>query len=385
MLFKKLFGHQPESSTEEAAGIHENVSVNKEEKSNGLTSVYHLVVLDESGSMSCVTKQTISGCNETIQTIRMMQENNRDTQIHYVSIYLFESGRSSYIIHNLPVNEAKDITHQDYRPNGCTPLFDALGFTLTELKEIMDQPDTLGYVTIITDGEENSSRKYSLSQVRELIDELKKKDVIFSFIGANIDAAEYAKSLNIGNSMQFVQDDEGTRAMWERERRGKMRSGAKMSFMKKFALEEFDCCFSACENSGHYYKEEVDFERVTPAFVDKLKKNEIFVFGSNVNGQHNGGAAGYAVAHFGAIIGQAEGLQGQSYAVPTDGVTEEEFYQAVCRFCDFAQGHPELTFYVTAVGCGHAGYNPYLVAPMFRNVAKLRNVKFPMEFWDFLM
>ena len=384
MLFRNLFGRKPQTKKEETIIMEKKVMEQKEDKMNGLTSVYHLIVLDESGSMSCVTNQTISGCNETIQTIRLMQDNNKDTQTHYVSVYLFESGRSRYIIHNQPVVEVKDITHKDYCPNGCTPLFDALGFTLMELKEIMGTPDTLGYVTIITDGEENSSRRYSLHQVRELIDELKKRDVIFSFIGANIDAAEYAKNLNISNSMQFVQDDEGTRAMWERERRGKMRSGAKMSFMKKFASEEFNCCFSISENSGSYYQEEVDKNRVTPAFVNSLKENEIFVFGSNVAGIHNGGAAGYAKNHFGAIDGQAEGLQGQSYAIPTDGVSEKELYQAICRFCDFASSRTELTFYVTAVGCGNAGFSPYTVAPMFRDAVKLKNVKLPIEFWDFL-
>ena len=224
MVFSKLFGRKPQTNKEEKAMKENNVNEPKTEAKEGFTSVYHLIVLDESGSMTCVTQQTISGCNETIQTIRMMQDNNKDTQAHYVSIYLFESGNSRYIIHNQPVAEVKDITHRDYCPNGCTPLFDALGFTLTELKEIMGTPDTLGYVTIITDGEENASRRYFMSQIRNLIDELKKRDVIFSFIGANIDAAEYAKRLNISNSMQFVQDDEGTRAMWERERSGKMRS-----------------------------------------------------------------------------------------------------------------------------------------------------------------
>jgi uncharacterized protein YegL len=379
MKFRNLFGQRPQAQQEETVVKVENAVEN-----NVKTSVYHLIVLDESGSMDCVTRQTISGCNETIQTIRMMQESNKDTQVHYVSIYLFESGRSRYIVHNQPVGEVKNITDKDYRPAGCTPLFDALGFTLTEMKEIMGQPDTLGYVTIITDGEENSSRRYTLEDVRNLIDELKKKDVIFSFIGANIDAAEYAKSLNISNSMQFVQDDEGTRAMWERERRGKMRSGAKMSFMKKFAMDEYACSFCASENSGNYYKNDVAADRVTPAMVKSLQDNEVFVFGSNVHGNHNGGAAGYALAHFGAINGQAEGLQGKSYAIPTDGVSEKELYSSICRFCEFAAQHPELTFYVTAIGCGNAGLSPYHVAPMFRRATSLKNVKLPMEFWDFL-
>lgn len=383
MLFKNLFGHKPQSLKEETVSMGEKVMENKEEKTIAMTSVYHLIVLDESGSMSCVTHQTISGCNETIQTIRLMQANNKETQKHYVSIYLFDSGHSRYIIHNQHVDDVKDITEKDYRPNACTPLFDALGFTLTELTEITNQPDTLAYVTIITDGYENASRIYTLDQVRGLIDELKKKDVIFSFIGANIDASEYAKNLNISNSMQFMQDDEGTRAMWERERRGKMRSGARMSFMKKFASEEFDCCFSACENSGNYYQEDVDKNRVTPKFVTELRENEIFVFGSNINGNHESSASSYAVSHFGAINGQAEGLQGQSYAIPTEGVTEIELYNAICRFCDFAAQHPELNFYVTAIGCGKAGLSPYTVAPMFRDAIKLKNVKLPMAFWDF--
>ena len=121
----------------------------------------------------------------------------------------------------------------------------------------------------------------------------------------------------------------------------------------------------------------------TPENITALEPDEIFVFGSNINGNHEGGASAYAVSHFGAIKGQAEGLQGQSYAIPTEGVTEKELYDAICRFCDFAAQHPELTFYVTAIGCGKAGFSPYTVAPMFRDAIKLKNVKLPMEFWDF--
>ena len=161
MLFKNLFGHKPQAQKEETVSMEEKVMENKEEKSIAMTSVYHLIVLDESGSMSCVTHQTISGCNETIQTIRLMQAKNKETQKHYVSIYLFDTGHSRYIIHNQQVDDVKDITEKDYRPNACTPLFDALGFTLTELTEIIKQPDTLAYVTIITDGYENASHIYN--------------------------------------------------------------------------------------------------------------------------------------------------------------------------------------------------------------------------------
>lgn len=185
-------------------------------------SVHHLIVLDESGSMSGVTEQTISGCNETIQTIRQMQSENAD-QKHFVSIYLFDTGNSRYIVKGQPVGNVKEITAKDYHPNSCTPLFDALGDTLTELRQLIGEA-SMGYVTIITDGYENASQRFTLNMVKALIGQLKEMGVIFSFIGANIDAATYARSMDIDNAMQFQQDDKGTRDMWERERQSKMRS-----------------------------------------------------------------------------------------------------------------------------------------------------------------
>lgn len=345
--------------------------------------VYHLIVLDESGSMTCVTRQTISGCNETIQTIRTMQEANMDTQQHIVSIYLFDSSNSRYIVKNQTISEVKEITEKDYSPNACTPLFDALGFTLTDMKELMQQENVLGYVTIITDGEENDSHKYTIADVRHLIDELKKLNVIFSFIGANIDAAEYAENLHINNSMQFMQDDEGMRQMWQQERRGKIRSSAKMrNMIINHAFDPY--AFSQLEGRGAYYDMDVDENRLSSDMITTLGDNEIFVFGSNPEGLHNGGASALALAKFGAKSGQAEGLQGQSYAIPTDGVNVMQLSEAVSRFCDFASQHPELTFLVTAIGCGTAGWRPHDVAPMFQRVAKLKNVKLPRVFCDYL-
>lgn len=385
MMFDKIFKRK-QNLKEEPVKVEEKVEKEPmNETEEGYTKVYHLIVLDESGSMHCVTGRTISGCNETIQTIRLMQDNNKDSQKHFVSIYLFDSGHSRYIVHNQPVNEVRDITGKDYQPNSLTPLFDALGYTLNELKEIMAQPETLGYVTIITDGEENDSRRYGIEDVRRLIDELKKQDVIFSFIGANIDAASYASRLNIANSLQFQQDDAGMREMWDCERRSKMRSGATMSFMKKFHREEFDACFSIRENTGNYYKEDVDKARVTPENIHQLNENEIYVFGSNADGNHSTGAAKEAVLRFGARQGVAEGPQGQSYAIPEKGVTEEELYQAICRFCNYAAMHPELTFYVTGIGCGANSYGTYTVAPMFGKAINLKNVKLPREIWQFIV
>ena len=112
-------------------------------------------------------------------------------------------------------------------------------------------------------------------------------------------------------------------------------------------------------------------------YIEELDRDEIFVFGSNGFGAHNGGAAATAVAKFGAIYGQAEGLQGQSYAINTmDGF--EVMAEQVARFIEFAREHPELTFYVTEIGCGIAGYKPEEVASLF--VGAPGNVVLPETF-----
>ena len=120
--------------------------------------------------------------------------------------------------------------------------------------------------------------------------------------------------------------------------------------------------------------------RITPDNIRQLEENEIFVFGSNALGQHGGGAAAFAVRQFGAVWGQGEGLQGQSYAIPTmEGL--ESLEQAVDRFIRFADQHPEMRFLVTRIGCGIAGYSPRDIAPLFRQCVNLQNVTLPEDFW----
>lgn len=104
------------------------------------------------------------------------------------------------------------------------------------------------------------------------------------------------------------------------------------------------------------------------------------MFGSNSMGQHTGGAAAHAMCHFGAVWGQGEGLQGQSYAIPTtDGL--DRLREAVNRFVAYTMSHPEQRFLVTAIGCGHAGWSEREVAPLFRGCVQLSNVALPDSFW----
>ncbi|SDO79337.1 hypothetical protein SAMN04487848_2147 [Microbacterium sp. ru370.1] len=98
--------------------------------------------------------------------------------------------------------------------------------------------------------------------------------------------------------------------------------------------------------------------------ITTLQPGEVFVFGSNAAGAHGGGAARFALDHFGALWGQGEGLQGRSYAIDTMSGTAV-FEQQARRFVAFAEAHPELRFLVTEVGCGIAGYRPDQVAFFF--------------------
>lgn len=124
--------------------------------------------------------------------------------------------------------------------------------------------------------------------------------------------------------------------------------------------------------------------RLSPSRIRTLEPGEVFVFGSNVHGYHAGGAARAAVLRFGAVWGIGEGLQGQSYAIPTmEGMTN--MAHAVGRFTSFARQHQELRFLVTAIGCGIAGHTPDEVAPLFAQAAQLPNVYLPMDFWKVLV
>jgi hypothetical protein len=124
--------------------------------------------------------------------------------------------------------------------------------------------------------------------------------------------------------------------------------------------------------------------RITPYHISQLKENEIFVFGSNLAGAHGGGAARLAADKFGAIWGQGVGLQGQSYAIPTMQGGPETIQPYVDEFIAFAKLHPDKTFFVTAIGCGIAGFSGKEIAPLFKGAEEVENIFLPKMFWEIL-
>lgn len=128
-------------------------------------------------------------------------------------------------------------------------------------------------------------------------------------------------------------------------------------------------------------KQIINGKRISSDRIAHLDENEIFVFGSNIQGMHGGGAAWYAHENFGAEWGVGEGLTGRTYALPTmEGMASLK--HAVCNFIECAKKHSELTFLVTAVGCGIAGYTPAEIAPLFKEASDLENVYLPQVFVD---
>jgi predicted DNA-binding protein YlxM (UPF0122 family) len=127
------------------------------------------------------------------------------------------------------------------------------------------------------------------------------------------------------------------------------------------------------------YMEYMEQKRTTPERITSLQPNEIFVFGSNLRGMHGGGAAYIAYRSFGAIMGQGVGLQGQSYAIPTMQGGVETIRPYVDEFIEFAKQHKNLTFLVTRIGCGIAGFTDDEISPLFEKAHDVENIVLPQN------
>ena len=186
--------------------------------------VFNLIVVDESGSMCVIEKQALAGLNETIQTVKKVQDAHPDMEQH-ITIMTFDSGHKRYIYDNVLAKDATMLSKKDYNPGGATPLYDAVGIAISRLNAITTDDDHV-LVTIITDGEENCSTEYSLNMIKTLIEKLKKHNWTSSFLGTDtLDLESMAKEMNIDNHLTFTEDAEGTAEMFATER------VCRMSFM----------------------------------------------------------------------------------------------------------------------------------------------------------
>lgn len=172
-------------------------------------------ILDRSGSMSGLEKDTIGGFNSTIE------KQKKEEGEAFVSTVLFDSEME--VLHDrVPLASIVPLTEKEYYARGCTALLDAIGGAIHHIGNVHkyardeDRPEKTIFV-ITTDGYENASRKYTSDRVKQMIERQKEKyGWEFIFLGANIDAIETAKSFGISEdrAANFVNDGDGIEVMY---------------------------------------------------------------------------------------------------------------------------------------------------------------------------
>ena len=363
------------------------------ENTSSKTKVYNVIIMDRSGSMWDIQKPAIQGYNEVLGGIKADAKTYAETQEHFMTLVLFDSTSIDDVYWNEDPAKAAILTPETYVPGACTPLYDAVGRTLTRMeKELHDDQNHSVIVTIITDGLENHSKEYDLKAIQALIQHLKDEGWSFAYMGTDHDVDGVTMSLHITNVVKFEKTEAETREVFMKERRARERHSRKMAdfyaCMPDASWEEQKVFQSRI--ASEYYDEPgpnpnpAFADRITPAKVTTLAPNEVFVFGSNDQGYHNGGAAHVAYKKFGARMGVPFGLQGKSFAIPTVGssIGPDEIAQGFHRLVEFAQGHPEMTFLVTALGCGSAGYDPDFISRYLEEGINVANIHYPLVFWQ---
>lgn len=200
--------------------------------------VFNLIILDQSGSMYSIQRQAITGVNETIQTIREACKKHED-QGHLVTLVVFNTNEVKTIYDNVDADKVEELTSEQYHPACGTPLYDAMGNALTKLRKDVAENDIV-LVTIITDGYENASREYNQQSIKALVEELKNKDWVFTYIGANQRAEEVGATISVTNTLNFSATVEGTKAMFAKEgkARGRFFDRISCNFGAKGKLSE---------------------------------------------------------------------------------------------------------------------------------------------------
>lgn len=221
------------------------------------TKVFNVVILDRSGSMESIRKAAVDGFNETLAGIKQAQQKFANTQEHYVSLVTFCSCHTDKVYDKTPISETKPLELKNYKPCCCTPLYDAMGSTITDMKKYVEKiKKAVVVVTIITDGYENASFKYTGAMISEWVGQLRKEGWTFTYMGANQNAVEVANDLNIRNAYNFDYSDEGISDAMDKDTRSRM------------ALYDY------MERRKHYYGNDYNLDDLAFDIFNEMEEKE---------------------------------------------------------------------------------------------------------------
>lgn len=180
------------------------------------TKIYNLVILDRSGSMWPLREVAVQGYNETLDVIRAAQQQHGLEQQNLITLTLF-----NHFVTNVydcdTVKDIPDLLMKDYRPDGMTAMFDAIGLSLTKLQMKLNKlENATAVVIIISDGKENASRMYDIDAIAKLIDSLKEQGVMFVFMGTNQNVQQVASALHIEEYKFFEYSTNGMKDAWQK-------------------------------------------------------------------------------------------------------------------------------------------------------------------------
>ena len=223
------------------------------------TKVYNVIIMDRSGSMWEIQKPAIMGYNEVLGGVKAAATKFAETQEQFMTLVLFDSSSIDEVYWNANPADAAILTEETYVPGACTPLYDAVGRTLTKLeKELKVDDNHSVVVTIITDGYENDSHEYNLTAVKSLIEHLKKEGWSFAYMGTDHDVEGVTVSLSITNVVKFEKTEAETLKSFKKERHAREMWSHKMDAFNRAtpcATMEERVCFNA-ELADEYYDEE---------------------------------------------------------------------------------------------------------------------------------
>lgn len=204
--------------------------------------VHNLILLDESGSMWSIKNIIIQGFNEIVQTVKGIALQYPE-QEHLITFVTFNGLKIKTLHYCEPVEKLNEIDEKKYQPDASTPLYDAMGFSFAKLrKELEGKTEYNVLVTILTDGEENSSKEFSGAAIKQLVEELSQNNWTFTYIGADHDVEKFAISISITNAMQFNKNEADMKEMFVKEK------NARAMYSQKIRTKE--------DTNKNFYEEE---------------------------------------------------------------------------------------------------------------------------------